>query len=223
MAVFSTLSELKKVTEKKSTGGGGGDFPKRLSLAAGESRKIRFLQELTQDADNYNEERGTAKLIEVVTSPVNWRKQARSTANMAEHDFKCFGTENAAKDYKWRPRQHILIAVAAYDKEEDTWESLVLDQKFNPAHITDSLIEMAEEFGSITDRDFRISRTGEKQNTSYTIIPLDRCEEPEEVKNLELQDLDRLYRIIPYEKQEEFFLGGDDGDDDEDKPASSDW
>lgn len=212
MTVFKTLSDLKKATEKSSGNGGGGDFPKRLKVDDGESFKIRFLQELTEDAKNFNEERGTAQVVPVVTSPMDFRKNARSTADMPEHDFKCFGVEQGVQDYRWKPKNHLLVNVAVYDKEEGKWEVRVLDQKFTPAHLASKIIEMAEEFKSITDRDFRISRTGTKSDTQYSLIPLDRSEEPEEVAKLNLYDLDKMYRVVPYEKQAEFYLGDDTDD-----------
>jgi hypothetical protein len=210
MPVFKTLNDLKKATEKKPRG--DGDFTKRLVVKNGESFKIRFLQELTQDSSNYTEERGTAEVVQVVTSPLDFRKNIRSTADMPEYDFKCFGVDQGASDYRWKPKQHLLINIAVYDKETGNWEVRILDQKFTPAHVANDIVEMATEFKTLMDRDYRISRTGEKSETNYSLIPLDKSEESAAVSKLELGDLNKVYRVVPYNEQSDFFLGDDTDD-----------
>lgn len=38
-----------------------------------------------------------------------------------------------------------------------------------------AIISMYETYGTLTDRDFVISRAGEQQNTTYTVIPMDKA------------------------------------------------
>jgi hypothetical protein len=72
------------------------------------------------------------------------------------------------------------------------------------------LIEYAKEFGTITDRYYKYSRTGSgPQDTNYTLIPLDQSPMPDSIKGLQVHDLNTVYMTLPYAKQEKFFTTGE--------------
>ena len=202
---LKTLKDLEKNIPSQS-GGGGKKF---FTISSGETFKIRFRQELTEDSRNYEEGIGTAITVPVVTSPINWKWRAASTASLEKFNYRCWASEQISKDTRWRPKPHLLINVAV-EVEPGTWEPRIIDTTFNQRHIGLILIEYAKEFGSITDRYYKYSRTGSgAQDTNYTLIPLDQSPMPDSIKSLPVHDLNNVYMTLPYAKQEAFFTTGE--------------
>lgn len=203
-----TLSELEKAVVP-SQSGSKSTTKKYLTIQAGESVKIRFRQELTEDAKYYDEKYGTGITVPVITSPINWKWRAASTSGLEKFGFKCWGTEQSMKDKAWRPKPHLVINVAV-ETEPGTWEPRIIDTTFNQRHIGSILIEYAKEFGTITDRDYKYSRTGSgASDTNYSLIPLSISEMPKDIADLPMHDLENTYLTLPYDKQERFFTTGE--------------
>jgi hypothetical protein len=206
---MKTLNELKKATQSKS---GDGSKRKFLSLKDKDSFRIRFLQELTEDSKNFNEERGTALLVAIHVNPLNFRLKLACTAESEEHGFRCWACEQVASDSKWRSQQKCIINVAV-QRDSGTWDVAVLEQGFGRSHIGNALVDNALEFGSIVDRTYRLSRSGSGFNdTMYSLLPLAESPESDDVKALDLFDFDGLYKQLPYEDQQEFFFPSEDKD-----------
>ena len=202
---LKTLKDLEKNIPNKS----GGSVKKFFSISSGETFKIRFRQELTEDSKYYDEEAGTAITVPVVTSPINWKWRAASTSGLEKYNYRCWASEQISKDTRWRPKPHLIINVAV-ETEPGTWEPRIIDTTFNQRHIGLILIEYAKEFGTITDRYYKYSRTGSgAQDTNYTLIPLDQSPMPDNIKSLPMHDLNNVYMTLPYEKQEAFFTTGE--------------
>lgn len=210
--MFKSIKSLTEL-EKSVTPSGGGQaktgVKKYLTIGAGESVKIRFRQELTEDAKYFEDSIGTAITVPVVTSPINWKWRAASTAQLDKFGFKCWATEQSIKDKAWRPKPHLIINIAV-ETEPGVWEPRIIDTTFNQRHIGQTLIEYAKEFGTITDRYYKYSRQGSgASDTNYNLIPLDVSEMPEKIKSLPMHDLESIYLILPYEKQERFYTTGE--------------
>jgi hypothetical protein len=205
---IKTLKDLEKnVVPAQTTQKSG--VKKYFTVASGESYRIRFRQELTEDAAYYDEELGTGVTIPVVTSPINWKWKAASTSGIAKFNYRCWATEQSVHDKAWRAKPHLVINIAV-EVEPGVWEPRVLDTTFNQRHIGLILIEYAKEFGTITDRYYKISRTGSgPSDTNYNLIPLESTEMPEDIKSLPMHDLNTLYMTLPYDKQEKFFTTGE--------------
>jgi len=208
MKSYSTLADMKKTIEESSSSSGTGK--RFIYLRDGDNYKVRFRQELTEDGANHNDEAGTSVVIPVVTSPINWKYKAMSTAGMAESDYRCWATEQIGNDRRWKPRPVLLIN-AAVEIEPGQWEPRIIETTLtNPRHIGQTIIEYAETYGTITDRYYKFSRTGSgPQDTSYTLIPLENADEPEAITNLQMHDLDNVYKVIPYEQQEAYYTTGE--------------
>lgn len=203
---LKTLKDLEKNIPNKAAGSG---IKKFFSISSGETFKIRFRQELTEDSRNYEEDNGTAITVPVVTSPINWKWRAASTSSLEKYNYRCWATEQIAKDGRWRPKPHLLINVAV-ETEPGVWEPRIIDTTFNQRHIGLLLIEYAKEFGTITDRYYKYSRTGSgAQDTNYTLIPLDQSPMPDYISSLPYHDLNSVYMTLPYAKQEAFFTTGE--------------
>ena len=208
MAIFKTLGDLKaKVDASKYVG--SGDKTKRfLTLKAGEQVRFRFRQELTEDSPGYTDELGTAQLMMIQTNPGDFTKSAQWTGESEKDGFKDWGSEQG-----WRPKQHLLINVAVLTKNdngEDVWEPRILDQKFTSAHCADQIVEFATEYETLLDRDYKIKREGEKQATKYSITPLKIVEADDSIADLELFDLNKAQRYVPYSEQEAFYTESQD-------------
>ncbi len=103
------------------------------------------------------------------------------------------------------------INVLVDDGKEEPYVA-ILSQGTSAKTITPTLIEYAGEMGSISNCTWRIKRTGTKTDTSYTIIPLAKDEQPFDTSALELIDLEKsAVRYVPYAEQEAFYLYGDGG------------
>jgi hypothetical protein len=206
--MFESLKTLKDL-EKNIPSSSGSGTKKFFSISSGETFKIRFRQELTEDSKYYDEAVGTGITVPVVTSPINWKWRAASTSGLEKFNYRCWASEQISKDTRWRPKPHLLLNVAV-ETEPGTWEARIIDTTFNQRHIGLILIEYAKEFGSITDRYYKYSRTGSgAQDTNYTLIPLDQSPMPENIKSLPLHDLNNVYMTLPYAKQEAFFTTGE--------------
>jgi hypothetical protein len=204
---LKTLKDLEKaVVPAQGTAKG---VKKYFTLQSGDSFKIRFLQELTEDAKNFNEDMGTAITVPVITSPVNWKWRVASTASLEKFNYRCWATEQSVSDKAWRPKPHLLINVAV-EIEPGVWEPRILDTTFNQRHVGLTLIEYAKEFGTITDREYKYSRTGSSaSDTNYSLIPLNVSEPSKTVKEMSLHDLESVYMTLPYEKQQIFLTTGE--------------
>ena len=204
---MKTLNELEK--QVASPQGSKSGVKKYFTVSAGESYRIRFRQEMTEDAKNYDEESGTAINVPVVTSPINWKWRAASTAGLEKFNYRCWAAEKSTVDKAWRPRPHLLVNIAV-ETEPGVWEPRVLDTTFSKNHVGLTLIEYAKEFGTITDRFYKISRTGSgASDTNYSLIPLESSEMPASIAELPMHDLTNMYLTLPYEKQEKFYTTGE--------------
>ena len=208
MKSYSTLADMKKTIEDSSSSSGTGK--RFIYLRDGDNYKVRIRQELTEDGANHKDEAGTGVVVPVVTSPINWKYKAMSTAGTAESDYRCWATEQIGNDRRWKPRPVLLIN-AAVEIEPGQWEPRIIETVLtNPRHIGQTIIEYAETYGTITDRYYKFSRTGSgPQDTSYTLIPLETADEPEAITNLQMHDLDNVYKVIPYEQQEAYYTTGE--------------
>jgi hypothetical protein len=215
MAMFKTLSDLKRMIPASGDGGGGSD--KYFKVDDGESFQIRFRQELTADASGYTDEADAAKLVRVHSNPADFTKSAVCTSDSEESGYKCWACEQIPKDKKWSPKLHLLVNIAVYNPDSDTWEPKVLDQKFTSAHTADSIVEYANEYGTLLDRTYKISRKGKKQATQYNLIPLAVKDADESITSMAYFDLSKHHRNFRYSEQAGYYLSQ------EDKGSSGDW
>jgi hypothetical protein len=204
---FTSLKTLKEL-EKNVPQQGKSGLKRYFTLQNGDSYKIRFRQELTEDSANFDEEVGAAIIVPVVTSPINWKWRVASTSNLPEFGYRCWASEQVNADSRWKPRPHLLVNVAV--EIDGNWEPRILDTTFNQRHVALIMMEYAKEFGTITDRYYKYSRTGSgSSDTNYTLIPLGQSEMPEEIKSLPMHDLEKSYMTLPYDKQKSYLTTGE--------------
>lgn len=211
MAMFKTLKDLQNSTKKQTMGAEGGERVKRFfTIKPDESFQIRFRQELTEDSGNFDESLGVAHVVRVHSNPADFTKNGVCTGDDERYGYKCWACEQIDKDRGWKAKQHLLINVAVYNPDSDTWEPRVLDQKFTGAHVAESVVEYALEYGTLMDRTYKISRKGVKQQTQYTLIPLAPKDEDASIASLPMHDLTKVYRSLAYAEQSSFYLGSEE-------------
>ena len=135
---LKTLKDLEKAVVP--TQGTAKGVKKYFTLQSGDSFKIRFRQELTEDAKFFDEEIGTGISVPVVTSPINWKWRVASTASFEKYNYRCWASEQSVSDKAWRPKPHLLINIAV-EVEPGVWEPRILDTTFNQRHVGLTLIE----------------------------------------------------------------------------------
>lgn len=211
MGTSTGLAALRAKVEKAAEG--GGDFVKTrwVKIAGGQSLKVRFLQEIDPDSPNYNPDHGLALIASEISDPSDYTKKCLSTL---EDEGKCYGLEQHAvlqgtEGYKggWKPRSRLYVNVLAFPDNGDDPYVAVLSQGMGGKQITPTLLEYAEETKSITDKVFKIKRTGsDLSGTSYGLMLVSTDPTPFDYDGIELYDLDKVaVRHVPYAEQAAFF------------------
>lgn len=198
MSLFTTLEDMKKAT---TSSGGKNIF---LTIKPNESKKIRFRQELPVVGAPEGD-LGYAKVAMVHNNEDDFRKRTACTRHLDGDNGRCYGCEKGMYAV-----QHLVINIAVLDNETKEWEPKILDQKFTAAHVGSDLMEYFEEYGSICDRLYRFSRTGEQRQTNYSLIPSDKSDAPAEFADMESYDLSKTYPELSYEKQVDHHSGDSD-------------
>lgn len=190
----------------KSTGSSGSRI-NFFKLEDGESIFVRFLQELDYDSETFAEEAGVG-LIAIehnAPGPQGWKRKALCTSDEGE----CWACEQYASSDKneWRPKSRLYInLLAEKDGEEvvQVWNA--------PRSVAAYLLEFSSEEGAITNRRFKVTRTGRGTDTKYLLMGKSVDSEAYDVTQHELVDVEeRLLKVIDYDKQEAFYLGDEDG------------
>lgn len=207
MKTLNTITELKNKINESSFSGGGRQF---FSLDPDTQATIRFRQELAADGKNYKADRGTAQLVSVHRSPLNFKKSMVCTAE----EGACWACEQVSTHEagnKWRPQNHIVVNVGVKD-DDGTWTNQILDQGFSKSHIGEDLVNYAITTKSIMGHTFVMKRSGKGMKTDYSLIPIEMSDkEPKELASIDLDDLDGKYKTLDYDSQEAFMtaLDGD--------------
>ena len=194
-----------------------------LSLADGQSAKIRFLQELDPDSPTYDDRAGLGFIAVEHSHPKDYRRKALCSI---DDQGRCFGCEMYKRDPDkksgWKSKRRLYINVLVEDEKEGPYVA-ILSQGLGPKSATPEIIQFASETGSITNVTWRLKRTGEKTDTNYSIIPLPTADmKPIDYDNLELIDLEKAaVRDVPYADQERFYTGITDDSSEESHTSSS--
>jgi hypothetical protein len=187
-----------------------GDKAKWFSLKANESAKVAFLQELDPDSENFSTKNDLGFLAVEHSNPDDFKRKGVCSAD----EGPCWACEknqaswNSVKDYKggWKQRTRLYINVLVDNGLDEPFVA-VLSQGNGPKSVTPALIEQAGEMGTVTDKWFKIKRTGAGfSDTSYTLTALK--EHGLNVEDYEVFDLMKVVREVPYEQQEAHYLGG---------------
>lgn len=217
MAVIKGLKNISAYNEEQERRKAAANAPKTVWFKLEkdrESAKVRFLQELDADSPNYSAKNdlGFIAVEHNGLGPEGYKRKALCTAD----EGACFPCEehrrlNAANDpeykggYKAKSRLYVNVLVEKAGEEPYV---AVLSQGMSGKQITPTLIEYAGENGSVTDKIWKITRTGTGvSDTSYTIFPTGDAPADQDVESFDLFDLDNVVRNVDYSDQPAHFGG----------------
>lgn len=173
-------------------------WPKSVTVAT-----ALFLQELDEEATNYNSERGVG-FIQVehqAPGPDGYKRRANCTI---ESEGECYACERHSQDYKegWRQRQNLYINALVDFGQGEGPKPVVIQRNANSSFVQ-ALIEEAVEEGTITGTNYRITKVGEGTTTQWLLKALkDRFDD----NGVEVFDLDETaVRKVTYEKQPDYY------------------
>lgn len=178
-----------------------------LKLADGQSVKIRFMEELDEDSANYDEGRGLALVVKEHTNPKDFRRRAVDTMESEGRDW---AEEMHRKDPKagWRGRLRFYCNVIVDDGIEEPYVA-IWSMGVSKMSVFNTIREYAIETGSISNLGWKLKRSGQGTETSYTLIPSAPDTEPYDWKSFEPYPIEMALNKIPYAEQEAFYLGFD--------------
>jgi hypothetical protein len=206
MGIVKGLNALTEQMEQKSHSSDGVKG-RWLQLKDGQSLKIRFMQELDADSKNYLEKAGLAFIAVEHTNPKDYKRKALCTI---EDQGRCYGCEMHRRDMKagWKGRSRFYANVLVDDGSEEPYVA-IFSQGAGPKSATPEIINYAGETGSISNLTWKLKRTGTATDTNYSIIPLPTADvAPIDLNKYELFDLEKTaVRDVPYDEQENFYLG----------------
>lgn len=206
MSVVKGLANINALLDKPKY---DSDKPrvKWLKLADGQSVKIRFLEELDDESANYSEDRGLALVVKEHVNPRDFRRRAVDTMDSEGRDW---AEEMHRKDPKagWRGRLRFYCNVLVDDGIEEPYVA-IWSMGVSKMSVFNTIREYAIETGSISSLVWKLKRSGQGTETSYTLIPSAPDTEPFNWNNLEPHPIEMALNNIPYAEQEAFYLGFD--------------
>lgn len=177
---------------------------KFLKMEDGESLTIRFMQELDETGSQYAENRGVAYGYYEHIDPDDFSKSFVCTQ---ESEGKCTGCERVTVNRRWRSRGRLVANVLVRGKRGEPDKVKVFSTSISSKGLTPALVEYADEYGSLCDRDYKITRRGSGIETTYTLLPREVALLTKEDESVELITLDSVMRNLTYEEQQDL-LGG---------------
>lgn len=183
--------------------GGGSRF---IKLGDGDSVTIRFLQELDETGKNYDGDRGVAIGFYEHMDPDDFARAFRCT----QDEGKCLGCEKVPSNKKWRAKGRLLANVVVRGSEGD--EVRIFSTGLSSKGLAPQLVDFSNDYGSLCDRDYKMTRRGTGIDTTYTLLPRDMSALTKSDKTQELIDLSGLVRDLNYEEQTELVSGSGNSD-----------
>jgi hypothetical protein len=211
MGFLEGLSSINEVLERK----GGGDYEDRpkltwLSVDPDTSVKIIPLQEIDKGSPNYSAKNGLAKVFLEHSDPDNFKKKAECTID----EGSCYGCAQG-----WWQKPVLYVNVLVDDGKKDPYVA-VFSRSANKKSIGGQLFGIAadEDYNlSISDKVFKLSRTGKGSDSSYSLNILKQHDK--NVEDYEVFDLSRAAFHVNPENQEKYFTGSEGGKKKEEEPV----
>lgn len=212
MSVIKGLAAIQAEMAKRPQAQDFEDRPKAryVKVDDGQSVKMTFLQEIDESSPSYNPDLGTAIFVLMHTSDVNWQKSAKCTADLGE----CYGCKKG-----WKQKVLLFTNVLVDDGHEEPYVA-IFNKGLGRGSVAQSLLNMAgdDDYNrSISDKKFKMTRTGQKKNTTYSLdlLPNGKVGDLSEYKD-KLFNLEQYVFTVSPEKQEAYYT---DGQEDVSEPA----
>ena len=213
MTFLTGLKKIQELREKAEEQSSRKDFVKYnwFTLKPGESSRVRFLQEIDPESPSYDEAAGTARIVIQHQAPgaEGWKRKLVCT-NPEDDGSPCLPCEiRKSQGWEAMPKKKSMIYLNLLaDVGGDEEEVAVLGQSIFGNGIINTLLEHLsdEELGdgSITDREWKITRHGEGKDTKYIATAYPKKEFATKVSDYELFDLRDVVPDIEYDNQERY-------------------
>lgn len=211
MGLVKGIDAISQLVENSNREKDDSPRAKWFGLKDGQSAKIRFLQEFDENSASFNPEKGSVLVAIEHRAPADFRTKALCTAD----EGRCYGCEmNKADRAKpeserantWYGMTSLYANILVTPTDGEDPYVAILRQGIGPKSITPTLIEISNEYGGITENQFRIKRNGGGfNNTSYSLVVLPNKDDTD-VSKYELYDLEKICtRSVPYEEQPKFY------------------
>lgn len=127
-----------------------------FGIKDGETATVRFLQELDTESEHFNEDAGAAVLATIATPPISdgWKYKYVVPDELLD--------EVADWDFKTRLLINMLVDTPQ-GEEVQLWDA--------SKNVARQLLEFNNEDGSITDKYFKVKRSGASTDTTYIFMP----------------------------------------------------
>jgi hypothetical protein len=206
MSVTKGLKDINALLDKPKYEGTGSKV-RWLKLADGQAVKIRFIEELDEDSSNYDAKRGLAIVVKEHTNPKDYKRKAVDTMETEGRDW---AEEMHRKDPKagWKARLRFYCNVLVDDGIEDPYVA-IWSMGISKQSAFNTIREYALETGSISNLSWKLKRSGQGTETTYTLFPSGPDTEPYSWSGVEAFPLELALRNVPYAEQEAFYLGFD--------------
>jgi hypothetical protein len=206
MSVIKGLKDINAILDKPKYESTGQKI-RWVKLADGQAAKIRFVEELDTESASYNDDRGLSVVVSEHTNPKDYKRKAACTQ---ETEGRCFACEMSRKEPKagWRNKLRFYCNVLMDDGMEEPYVA-VWSQGVSKQSAFNTIREYALETGSVSNLEWKLKRNGVGTETNYTLLPTKPDSEPYTWPDLELPDLEKVVREVPYAEQEAFYLGFD--------------
>lgn len=209
MGIYEGIKQIRGYQEEQAARKAAAEEGKInwIKIANNETVKVWFLQEIDRDADNYIKGTPIGIMATEHTNPDNWQRKAVCTAE----EGACLGCEKHREDWKagWRQKSRLYINVLVERQNGDREVAVMSQANGTKSVIAPLLLEYAVDENTVTDRWWKIYRSGERAETSY----LPRPGQPSKDVNVadyqdKIFDLRKAIREVPYEEQFDFYFSG---------------
>jgi hypothetical protein len=221
MGVYTGLDAIKKYKEDIAARREAAEAAKiewfSNLVKDGEQVKVRFLQEMDPGAENYSEKNGLGVMVTEHSNPKNWQRKALCTAE----EGACLGCEKHREDWKagWRQKPRLIINVLVENKKGDRTVAVMSQSNGTKAILAPMILDYAVENNTITDRWWKITRNGEKTDTTWTPMVLNPTDDVD-VEEYDVYDLAKAYRAVPYDEQFDFYFKDESAPAERDEPEA---
>lgn len=170
-----------------------------FKLDDGKSVQVRFLQEIDPACDGYSEENGLAFLAYILSPPTpdGWKYRY-----VVDED-----NEQLLEDVgDWDRKGRLFINLLALRGDE--WKLELWDAS---KAVLRQLLEWSDDLGGITNREFKITRSGTQTATTYILMPKGAVPEDHDPTSYDLVDAEeRLLKKLTAEDVQRFAPANDD-------------
>lgn len=217
MSVIKGLAAIQAEIAKRPQAQDFEDRPKAryVKVDDGQSVKMTFLQEIDESSPNFSESLGTSIFVLMHSNPDHWQKSAKCTADIGE----CYGCKKG-----WKQKMLLFTNVLVDDGKEAPYVA-IFNKGLGKGSVAQSLLNMAgdEDYNySVSDKKFKMTRTGQKKSTTYSldILPNAKVGDLSEWAD-KLYDLEKYVFTVSPEKQEAYYTDGQASEGDAAAPVSS--